>query len=381
MNIIINAANITASGPISVLTNLLPELVNVIPDYNFIELLPKIKTFNNLPKNPRENRIFLNINKGILNDLFRLKFIHYDIYKYIRKYKPIVCFTFGDVGPIKLRCNHIIFLQQSLLLEDNINNNKNYGWNIIKRMYLKFHFRLSAKHSKLIVVQTPVMKKKLMNQYNISDEKIIIISQPVPKSILMERKIETHNSIKECKKPIKLLFLAAYYKHKNHDILPEVVRVLRKRGINNKVQIFVTLDKSISKTKNILRLLDDYKNEITNLGNIPYYEVSSYLKEASALFLPSYAESYGLVYLESFACGVPVITSNLDFAKWICGDLALYFDPKSAESIVNAIEIFKNGYFSNKSYFYNTQEHLKKFPKNWSEVAHNFKKVLTLKKE
>ena len=40
--------------------------------------------------------------------------------------------------------------------------------------------------------------------------------------------------------------------------------------------------------------------------------------------------------------GSPILTSNLDFARQICGDAALYFDPWNAISMKDAILDFYN---------------------------------------
>ena len=63
-------------------------------------------------------------------------------------------------------------------------------------------------------------------------------------------------------------------------------------------------------------------------------------KSSSALFLPTLVESFGLIYLEAMKYGCPIITSDRDFSRWICGDLAMYFDPMDAISIANTIENF-----------------------------------------
>lgn len=40
--------------------------------------------------------------------------------------------------------------------------------------------------------------------------------------------------------------------------------------------------------------------------------------------------------------GLPILTSDLDFAREVCGDAALYFDPWSPESLKGAILRLKN---------------------------------------
>lgn len=64
----------------------------------------------------------------------------------------------------------------------------------------------------------------------------------------------------------------------------------------------------------------DVNHLITWYGNITRDQAATFMKQCQAFVLPSYAESFGLVYAEAIACGKPVIATK-------CG---------GPESIVNA---------------------------------------------
>jgi glycosyltransferase involved in cell wall biosynthesis len=57
---------------------------------------------------------------------------------------------------------------------------------------------------------------------------------------------------------------------------------------------------------------------------------------ALALVFPSQHESFGFPVLEAFACGTPVITSNVSALPEIAGGAALLVDPNSVEAIADA---------------------------------------------
>jgi len=67
-------------------------------------------------------------------------------------------------------------------------------------------------------------------------------------------------------------------------------------------------------------------------------ELSAIYKKATALCLPSKYEGFGLPILEAFANNCPVITSNTSSLPEVAGEAAIYFDPKSQESITEAVE-------------------------------------------
>lgn len=59
---------------------------------------------------------------------------------------------------------------------------------------------------------------------------------------------------------------------------------------------------------------------------------------ASALVYPSLYEGFGLPVLEAFACGVPVITSNVSSLPEVGGKAVLYIDPMNVDSIAQGIK-------------------------------------------
>ena len=109
----------------------------------------------------------------------------------------------------------------------------------------------------------------------------------------------------------------------------------------------------------------------TNLGVLSRPQVYAALRHAAALFLPTLVESYGLIYLEAMACRTPILTSERDFSRRMCGDLAVYFDPLDAVSIADAIErLVQSG--ASRLDEAAVAANLSKFPSDWPDVASRF---------
>ena len=219
------------------------------------------------------------------------------------------------------------------------------------------------------------MAERLSRKYRVEKEQIVIISQPVPKHISdSSSSAFPPHAIVASQKPIKLLFLAAYYLHKNHAILFSVADELRRRRLTDLVHFFVTLDDAAAESADLRKRLENYSDVITNLGRIPWQQVAATYKAATALFLPTLVESYGIVYLEAMVSGVPILTSDRDFARWICQNLALFFNPLDPVDIVDTI--LKLPWFDLQNYQAEAKRHLASFPANWDEVAKMYAEVL-----
>lgn len=72
-------------------------------------------------------------------------------------------------------------------------------------------------------------------------------------------------------------------------------------------------------------------------GQIPPDELAVFYSAAEAMVYPSLYEGFGLPILEAFACGTPVVTSNISSMLEIAGNGAVLVDPYSLESIVEGI--------------------------------------------
>lgn len=60
--------------------------------------------------------------------------------------------------------------------------------------------------------------------------------------------------------------------------------------------------------------VEDLKN-VTYLGKISYQEVQDYIKKANVCLFPTYAETLGMVTIESMAMQKPVVNSNIGWAN------------------------------------------------------------------
>ena len=69
------------------------------------------------------------------------------------------------------------------------------------------------------------------------------------------------------------------------------------------------------------------------LGFVPHDDLPWLLRGARGMVMPSLAEGFGLPILDAFACGTPVLTSDLSSMPEVAGDAAEYCNPRDPESI------------------------------------------------
>jgi len=376
--ILVNATNLTGWGSAAIGLSLLPALAGAMPEDSFILLVPDEGAFRRqeYPANVRTR--FLKRASGLRNDLARLGELLTGLPKIARRERADICFTLGDLSPLRLPCPHVLFVQQPLLAYSRREIGASAGWKPAKHLFMTAYFGLTVRGVSEMVVQTPVMAARLAERFRVDPRRIGVVLQPVPKHV--EQGAGSRGlfpAIAACEKPVKLLFLAGCYPHKNHAILPGLARALRSRGLAGDVQIFTTLDEDQPPCRGLVERLSADSDVVTNLGRIPGPDVVPALRASSALFLPTLAESYGLIYLEALACERPVLTSDRDFARWMCRDLARYFDPRHPGSIADAIAAFRTSPGDPARFARLARERLGDFPRDWQDVAVQFRSILT----
>lgn len=371
--VFVNAANVTASGPSVLATDLLPALYAAAPDLDFITLIPETPALMASAAGANARILTRPRRRGVWNDLTRLVDLHARLSYLVRAAGAEVCLTLGDVGPALLPCSHVVFLHNTLFVYSREELTGRDDWSPAKRRYLTWQFQRSVAGADGVIVQTPVMRSRLAAQFGVSGDRVHVVPQPVPQHIARAGCAPGRSPLAGCGKPTRLLFLAAYYPHKNHQILPAVVRELRARGVAGSVQIFVTLgDQTPPALREALAACSDV---VTDLGRLRPESVAEALADASAVFLPTLVESYGLVYLEAMACGRLILTSDRDFAHWICADAARYFDPLSEASIVDTI-LASPDYLRQVDVPALARARLGEFPADWHVTGARFADIL-----
>ncbi len=107
--------------------------------------------------------------------------------------------------------------------------------------------------------------------------------------------------------------------------------------------------------------------------NLDDESLAFFYTNALVFVFPSFYEGFGIPILEAFACGCPVICSNVGSLPEIASDGAYYFDPYIEESIKNAVLNILENSSLRENLILNGYKRLKKF--SWKQSAEQTRKV------
>lgn len=87
----------------------------------------------------------------------------------------------------------------------------------------------------------------------------------------------------------------------------------------------------------VFRSADLHTDTIRRVGYVSDEALKALYRNAGCFIFPSFYEGFGIPPLEAMACGCPVLASTAPAVREVCGDAALYFDPKRPDQLAEEV--------------------------------------------
>jgi glycosyltransferase involved in cell wall biosynthesis len=192
-------------------------------------------------------------------------------------------------------------------------------------------FRMALKKSMHVLVPSKSTKEDLIQIFNYPSEKITVTP-------LAANGMTKGTDPKTVKEKYKLpdnfiLAVSGLEPRKNISALVDTIH-------NTKL---VIVGGKGWKSNELQKKIANAGDKIIHIENCPPEDLPAFYKLAKVLVYPSLYEGFGLPPLEAMANGCPVICSNTSSLPEVCGDAAIYINPKNTKEIENAItELLNN---------------------------------------
>ncbi|UZE29967.1 glycosyltransferase [Pseudomonas asplenii] len=258
----------------------------------------------------------------------------------------------GDL-PIRCRTRQTVFVQNSHLLRPAATSR---NLSSLKFAILRWIFRVNLRYAEALIVQTTLMRDALVDSYPSLHSRVHVVPQPVPVWLLRSG-LKRTGRIESLDKPLRLIYPAAGYPHKNHKLLAAI-------GSGDVMQWPVeSLDLTLTEKSNPapgvpwLHCRGVFS---------PQQMLDAYGRVDALLFL-STDESYGFPLVEAMFAGLPIICPDLPYARVLCRDEAIYFQVNDLASLKEAIKELHAKLSA--GYWPDWSEQLKAIPRDWETVA------------
>lgn len=333
MKLLINAFNLASAGGLNVALNFLRNVQQLKQETDTVHVVvPKDCGYEAF----EGNGLLLHFLPKSLNSWLTRPYMDTIWYpQLIREVKPDIVFTMGNF-PSSVTCKQVVLLHLSHLAypHDQLLWKK-LGYEILFKIKLRtWVFKRRLKHADVLLVQTNTMRTRMRQLYS-----QLPTVQLFPNAYTLLKSNKAY-ALPTKKQPglVYLLCLSRYYLHKNLEILVNVAQIIKNRQLP--YRIFLTIE--AEQHPNSKRLLEQIvreslENILIPIGNVPTDEIASIYQQVDGLIMPTLLESFSATYVDAMHFGVSIFTSQRDFAEEVCGESAYYFDPHSAQNIVDTI--------------------------------------------
>ena len=382
MNIVLNFIGIRVGGGKTDAEHLIETMPVIAPHHNYLVIVPFGCGYEkmNYPGNCKVK--YEKIRK--LNNVWRLYFDNVALRRICKAFDADVLFTMCNIGPLSMTCcRHVLMLRLSYfaypLKEYEAAKNCSLC-ELAKTVFLKRMFRFSAANADALIVQTNTMRSRLLGCCG-NKTPVHVIGKNVSSAMVSERmkggsakyaRIYSHNS------KMKLLCPAKYYAHKNVERACEAVASLR--GRDHDVVLFLMIERDDHpKAFALISAIESgvFGDAVVNLGYSDFSDMGELYRCCDAVLMPSLLESFSAIFLEAMLHGKPIVTSEREFAREICGDAALYFEPKETMSIAAAIEKLLSDEHLYKTMVDAGRVQYSRYDMSWENISRMYLDVLT----
>jgi glycosyltransferase involved in cell wall biosynthesis len=289
----------------------------------------------------------------------------------VRKFKADVVMGLGNHGLTNIDCPQAIWVRNGYLVYPYKHFATASLRAKLKILIQRRYFARTLKKTGLLFCQTPIMKKRIADYYKFDDNKIEILPNAIS-DFISKNPSNTAAELKGIEKnKFNCLVLSQYYVHKNPDIIMLACQKFEEKLQGIRFITTIAKKDHINAAKFLKKLSQEPKlsSLICNVGQIPHHQISDYYNNIQLVIMPTLMESFSVTYLEAMYFGVPMLTTDLDFAHYLCGNAAWYYAPWSVGDFVNRLLELKSDATLRQQLVDNAKTQISNFRCGWNDMT------------
>ncbi len=335
MRVLFFSHNLRVAGGKATGANILRAISENSAKNHYLAVVPDIAEYRNLGlENAHFEVVYYQRRLGHIG---RALFDYYTLPRIVRHFKPDVICGLGNLGLIHPPCPQAVHIQNPNIFYEN-KQNKYVCWSDnLKTIMLKRHFAKQLPNTVLVFSQTETMLQRLRSIYGYAGRSIVV-SKAVSKFSKMKPTGHIPHKLKTLQDRFKLFYLTRYYPHKNIEALVDMMDRSRE-ALPDALAVITIAPDQHPNARRLLKSIEKrgLNDRILNVGPIEPGELADYYVACDVLVMPTRLESFSGTYLEAMHFGLPILTSDRDFAREVCQDAAIYFDPLNPDDMADKV--------------------------------------------
>ena len=206
------------------------------------------------------------------------------------------------------------------------------NWSLPRRTFYRFKdkFRLaSTLRADALVFENQAMRQRSISLFGYTEDNTLFIKPSVSDFSIYENTPvpERYQSIKD----FSVLLLTGWHKNKNIDLVPDILAALRDSDaeIFHKTTFVITVDATHPYSRQLMDRAErlGVADRINLFGRVPVNEIPHIYGMVDAVMLLSRLECFSSNIVESWHFRRPLLISDEEWSRSICGDRSVVFVP------------------------------------------------------
>lgn len=211
-----------------------------------------------------------------------------------------------------------------------------------KSVIRKYAYRLTmadTRRARRVIVPSAASKKDLVEMLHFPPEKIVVTEEGSEERFTAASPEKIQAVRKKYNLPEKYaLFVSRWEEYKGVTRLIDAFEKLQPKFPELGLVICGKPAKQAPQVgEYVFEHQKNSNGKIITPGFVTDEDLNALYSGASVYVHPSLYEGFGIMILEAFSCGVPVVTSNNSSLSEVAGDAALLVDPTNIDELANAI--------------------------------------------
>ena len=346
MKIALFAHNLHGGGGLTLGRQIVDRLTELAPEHSFVVTVPENRGYDFLRE--RKNVEIREFPLGSYRARYRCE---KEVCAYLNSWGCDWAWWLGNLGFAFPNCRQSVYIRTAYAVDYPLANwgTSFWDWKFRLRRYVdNIMIRRTLNRCERAFVQTNTMRTRLLRSYPFLKEENVGLcaGRPLFKGACEEPSAKTLELVRNLNEKdagkFRFLYVSMIAPHKN---TTRIVEMFRKYCDElHDVVLYITASKENGAGKELWKKIEQYglTESIRLLGVFPQKDVPPLFQNADAVFFPTLLETIGHGHNDALFFERPLIASDLDFAREICGDAALFVDPFSLESMKNGMLRIKN---------------------------------------
>lgn len=328
MKFLINATNLKSGGALQVARSLLQTWHRSADNHEFCFVVGP--SLSQLQRNTQRLQVYVYPEHPRYVYPGSKRFQEY-MHQLEKQLKPDAALTIFGPSLWRPDCPHLCGFANGIYLfnQDEYIRHSYPRWSLSGlryRLYRRILLHTLAKNADAFWVETSIARDQLLRRKEFRSKEVFVVGNTYPEDLQTPGR-------KAISAVPRFLFLSAYYPHKNFNILPDIIHILSAK----KIRMCFVLSLPEAAFAPLQAAAAD-RSYLENKGPVPMDSLQAVYNDCDFVFIPSLLETFSSNFPEAMHCNKPIVCADRPYARLLCADAALYFDPLSATDAAEKIE-------------------------------------------